>query len=300
MASICGAGFQDAAAVYAEKISPQPIDRAPSLIMLMGLATEPHNAALYTRRTGARLLDIGIVKARCEPWAFATFDRVRRDDGCGPDSDRAQRHEPFGRPVELKYAGPFFGDEWGPDGSDEVKDGYVIQATWQAQILTLNGHRITGTDLSALSGSGEHRVYPIPFDARLGALLLDVGRAFWDRVRSRAGVDGWNPPLLDAVAERMVAIRPDTAVELDADAVALVEEIDALTVVKRTGEEAEERIKVLKKQLAALLGGYQFGELPDGRRVKQSLIPGKVITPAPYEREPRVNVSIIKAKKGKR
>lgn len=297
MASICGCGFQDAAAVYADKTAPEPADREPSPIMAMGLATEEHNAQLYARRTGAKLTSPGLMRSGREPWAFATYDRLRLDEWEFLPGQGAPLN--YGGPVELKYVGPFFGDEWGPDGTDQVRDGYVIQATWQLAVLRDRGHRVERCDVSALSGSGEHRVYLIPFDEPLAGLLWEIGRAFWARVESRAGADGWQSPLLEEVAARLVAIRPDTSVRLSGDALEMVEEIDRLSRVKKEGEAAAERIAFLKGRLAATLGDAEVGHLPDGRRVKQYRVPAAEVTPKPYTRPARVDVRILKPRKGK-
>jgi predicted phage-related endonuclease len=286
MASICGVGFHDAAEVYAEKVSPEPVDRPPTDLMRMGLATEPENAARYAERTGARLYSPGLIWARGESWAFATFDRVRLDGAATADAPE------FGCAVELKYT-PFFSDAWGPDGSDEVKDGYTVQATWEALILRLNGHDVRRTDVSALSGRGEHRVYPIPFDEELGRHLLEIGRDFWARVQSRSGVADWEHPLRAAVESRLKLVRADTAAPLSPEAVELVAAIDGLLPVKDAGKEAEDRIKLLKRLLSKSLGAAEVGLHPDGRRVKQYPVAAKLITPRPYEREARVDVRIL-------
>lgn len=286
MAAICGVGFSTPQKVYAEKVADRPDDTPGSPIMRMGLATEDLNAAVYAERTGARLASPGMFWAPDHPWAFFTSDRVRLEPGDGP--------ERFQCAVELKYAGPFFGDEWGPDGSDEIKDGYTVQATWEAQVLRLNGHDVRRTDVSAISGAGEHRVYPVPFDERLGQMLLELGAAFWRRVEGRLGVDGWEPPL--ALTEQLVRYRPDTSVPLGADAQEIADEIGALAAVQKDGKEAERAIRGLKDVLALMLGDAQEGRLPDGRRVKQSVVSrdGYTVEPSTYR-----TVRILNAKKGK-
>jgi predicted phage-related endonuclease len=287
LASICGVGFQDAAAVYAEKVAAEPVDRPPTVLMRLGLATEAFNAGLYAERYACRLVSPGLVRADPEPWAFATYDRVRVDAA-----------DVVGCPVELKYT-PFFGDGWGPDGSDEVRDGYTVQATWEALVLRLSGHAVARTDLSVLAGSGEHRVYPVPFDEALGAMLLEIGRDFWARVTARAGVADWRHPLRDEVARRLLATRPGTTVAASPEVEALVAEIEGLTLVKREGEAAGERVKLLKGRVVELLGTAEAAVLPDGRRVKLYPVPAAVIAPAPYERAARVDVRIINSPKGK-
>lgn len=290
VASLAGVGFLSPQEVYAEKVAAEVVDRPPTGPMALGLALEDHNAGLYSRRTGLPLHAPGLVRAAAAgalSWVYATFDRVALGTGAG-----------WGRPVELKYV-VRFGDEWGEEGTDQVPDKYVVQATWQVTVLRACGYDTAACDVSAVDGYGGHRVYTVHLDDALAALLLDLAGSFWDRVERRAGLDGWEPAARAAVADRLAAVRPDTSVALGSDAAELASEIDLLAAVKRDGEAAEERIRVLKRRLATYLGGAQVGVLPDGRRVKQNLIPAAVITPSPYQREARLDVRILQPKKGR-
>lgn len=285
LASVLGVGFRTAAEVYADKCGDGPRDREPTPLMALGLAMEPHNAALYGLRTGAHLVSPGLVRVPDEPWAFATLDRVRLD----------HPRECNGRPVELKYTTFFDAEKWGPDGSDRVSDGYIVQAVWQAAVLRSRGHEVPGTDISALAGTGEHRIYHIPFDPALAQLLFEVGRSFWGRVEARAGVADWEPPLalVDAIANRLVAVRPDTTVDLDYDALELA---DVYEQWRATEKGAKEQADAIKSQLVKLLGGAETGVLPDGRRVQQKLTHRAAYT---VEATSYPRFSILKAKKGK-
>ena len=260
ISSLCGVGFSDAETVYAEKTADEPVDSPPNPVMAMGLATEPHNAALYAARTGARLISPGLMRSESNPWQYATYDRLAADKPEFP-----------GRAVELKYT-PFFGDEWGSDGTDDVRDGYIVQATWQTAILRANGHNVSLTDISAIDGYGNHRVYPILFNESLAAILFRVAESFWRCVESRAGLARWESPA-EEVATRLLEIRPNTSVVLGTEAMEIVHEIDRLTGIKRDGEACADAIKnKWKPLLAAMLGGAAEGKLPDGRRVTQKIV----------------------------
>lgn len=290
LASVLGVGFRTPTEVYAEKCADEPVDREPSPLMRLGLAMEAHNADLYTRCSGMPLISPGLIRARNEPWAFASLDRAH---GFYPGV--------IGRPVELKYT-TFFGDDWGPDGTDQVKDGYVVQATWQAAILRTLGAGIDGADISALAGTGEHRIYHIPFDERLAALLFDVGRSFWARVVRRSGVADWEPPfaLVDSIADRLAAIRPETTIPLGHEAIELADRYEALKAQKAAAEDeakaAGGRMKQVAAELTKLLGTHETGVLPDGRRVQQ-----KTVHVAAHQREAssHVRFNILKPRKGK-
>lgn len=259
IASIAGVGFQSAADVYAEKLAPDPIDREPSPIMLMGLATEDHNAALYTKRTGTRLMSPGLVRSKREPFVFATLDRV----SLHPDSGLADK------PVQLKYAGPFFGDSWGADGTDEIKDGYLVQVTWEALVVQHNGQAAAEADLSALDGAGEHRVYRVPFDPRLATMLLELAAAFWRRVEYRDGIEGWTHPIQAEVVNRLESLRPDVSVELDE---AALSQVCAFQAAKEREKEAKRAADEFKAELLKALAGAGEGRLPDGQRITQKIV----------------------------
>jgi len=290
IAAICGFGWRTPQQVYDEKTATEPTNDPGNGLMLMGLATENHNARLYTERTGARLVAPGLVRSEAHDWKLATLDRVRADS---PDST--------GRPVELKYT-PFFGDEWGPDGTDQVREGYVIQATWQASILRANGHTVNGADVSAIDGYGHHRIYPLGYDPDLAALLHEIGAAFWERVRAGAGLEGWTPPNLEDVAGLASHIVPGTSIDFGPNETALVNEWERC---KRSAKEFEEEAGRMRAGIIAALGGCEFGKLNDGRRVRHQVVtvnhkeqPARPAQPA-YTTT-REDVRILKASKPKK
>lgn len=262
IASIAGVGFQTAMQVYEEKVAAEPIDRAPSPLMLMGLATEQVNADLYSLRRDVELAAPGMVWNPYRHWQFATFDRVEESDHL--------------RPVELKYT-PFFGDRWGPDGSDEIPDAYLIQATWQAHILRESETKSCDptTAVSALSGSGDHRVYSIPFDPDLADLLIEIGAAFWRFVEARQPPYDWTHPLQKTIADRLTKIRPDTSLELG-------EREHSLALAYRDArereKEAKEQAESCKSELIHTLGTFETGRLPDGTRIRQRVVQRKAYT----------------------
>lgn len=298
VASICGVGFLTPQEVYAEKVAEEVIDREPTPVMRMGQITEPHNAELYADRTGRPLSAPGLLWSQSHPWAFATYDRIATERTGG--SPYFTPDEPL-RPVELKYAALLDPDEWGPDGTDETPEGYLVQTNWQCSILLSRGHTVTAADVSTLSGFGDHRVYTIPFNADLAALLLAIAARFWCHVvERRPPAEDWRTAEHDQLREKLAQIRPDTSTDLGPEGIALVEEIDRLSGVKDAGEEAEKRIREKKVALREILGTFETGNLPDGRRVKLYPYPAAVITPKPYERKARIDVRILAAKKEKK
>lgn len=265
LAAIAGVGFRSAAEVYAEKVAAEAADeRAGDDLLAFGLETEPINARRYERRTGLALAPGWLARSPLHPWAFATLDAAALATA-----------DP--RPVDFKYAA-FPDGEWGPDGSDQVPEGYVVQLTWQALVLQHGGVPATRGDVSLLTGRGEHRIYVIPFDDRLAGLLLALGAEFWARVESRAGVEDWRSPLADEVGSRLAEIRPDTAVELGDDAAYLADCYELHRQQEKSSKGAAEDVRA---RLQGLLAGAAEGRLPDGRRVRQKVVERKGYTVEP-------------------
>lgn len=287
IASIAGVGYKDndAASVYREKVAIEILDEEPNNLMLLGLATEQMNADLYLKKANVGLgwmESPGLVRCNSEPWQFATFDRILVPED-GPKRD-----------VELKYTTFFSDEKWGDDGTDQVPERFVIQCTWQTAIAVANGATMLAPHISALAGTGDHRVYTIPFNRRLADLLLELGAEFWKRVvaRQEVGPD-WNHPLREKITQQLAIVNPGTWVRLGPDADALVEEYERLHFVKKQGDDAEEQIKTLKTKLRACLGENEQGMLGDGRRVKQYPVAGVHVTPKPHYRQPRVDIRIL-------
>ena len=286
IASITGLGFHDAMRVYEEKVAPEPPNDPGSPIMQMGLATEAHNASLYAARTGAKLMAPGMMWAANIPWAFATLDRVALFDANGGTPGET-------RPAELKYTLFFDDDAWGKDGSDHIPDGYLVQCTWQMVILRSRGYEASRADVSALSGSGEHRIYTVPFDQKLATMLLELGAAFWHFVAEKIQPLDWTHPLRSEIVNRLLEIRPDTSIALDDKAQLIA---DRYTALKATAKQANDEATGCKEALQAMLAGAELGTLPDGRRVKQQTLTRKSYTVAESS---YVDFRILNAKKEK-
>lgn len=289
LAAICGVGYRTAADVYAEKTGES--DDRPALgILRMGLATEPLNAELYQDRflkPDDALLEPGLVRSKSHDWMFATFDRIA--------SHRRPGETDLFRAVELKYV-RFFTDAWGPDGSDFIPDGYSIQATWQhtVALTAYPTRKIDPPHLAALDSGGDHRVYPVVYSERLADLLLEIGEDFWRRVQTRQPVGpDWVHPLGERAKAECATIRTDSSIRLDDTALGIVERMEEAKAIEK---KAEEEYQLRKRELRALLGEIEVGILPDGRRVRQYVVPEKLITVKPYIREARVDLRILKGR----
>ena len=145
--------------------------------MRLGTALEPVIANLYegehlaageALKTAAEMwpreAPHGVLRHPREAWALASPDRVVATAG--------DRHAPA-RLVEIKSVAWRSAHHWG-EAHDDVPPWYRAQVEWQMLVTGIGV-----CDLVALIGGAELRVYRLERDAALGAMLLDIGRAFW-------------------------------------------------------------------------------------------------------------------------
>jgi predicted phage-related endonuclease len=233
--NLVGVGFRDAHAVYLDKTTP-PAEFVPEDgVLARGIALEGVVAERYARYMDAPLFapTSPIVTNPRAPWQFASPDRLRADDG---------------RPVQLKTVAGF-GDEWGPNGSDEVPDNYRVQVCQETGCLGADSCDLAALDVIAW----ELRVYRLGFDEKLFDWLTEVEHEFWTRhVVPRV------PPSLDWEARfdpRKVGLIADrgTRVDLSAEpgALALFEQVKEIKAIK---DEAEEAYTAARAELALLMG----------------------------------------------
>ena len=145
-----------------------------------GIFLEPGVVDWYLSRTGfAKGMTLGTVKHATRPVALCTPDLL------------AIRPDNVGRLTSVKC--PRHGWDWGPSGSDDVPQDYVLQLQWEHAICSSfmpAGALDAQMDLAALV-NGELRVYPFTADAELQGWMLDDAEAWWKRHIT----DGIEPPL---------------------------------------------------------------------------------------------------------
>jgi putative phage-type endonuclease len=253
-----GIGSSDAAAVagispwatpfeiYCRKLGLAP-EVEETRAMRIGTLMEPVIAQLYADETGHEIADRQVcVTHPTLPFVRATLDGLRED----------------GRIVEFKTAGIRAAKEWG-DENDAIPDYYAIQL--HHQMLARDAEV---ADLAVLIGGQDFRIYTVERYEPTAARLIELESEFWDRVQRR------DPPPATAVADaRLYAcLYPDPEGETDLGDAGRIQAMnyeECGREIKRL-EEARERAKL---ELLAALGPHQTGLLPDGRRVKRSVIP---------------------------
>lgn len=178
--------------------------------------------------------------------------------------------------MECKNVG-FKSAEWGPDGSDEVPESYLLQCTHYLAV--------TGAELCKLAAlfSGNHmRIYNIPRDQGLIDSLIEIEREFWDHVEK--GI----PPFIQyehsTTPDLLTRLYPGT----NGEEIALPEQALHWHQVASESAALEKQYRTSKEtaqsHLRALMGEASIALLPDGtgytrKEVKRK---GYTVEPSSY------------------
>jgi putative phage-type endonuclease len=271
IASLAGVGFRTPQEVYESKFGEVNGDDAHPLL-LMGLELENLNAQLYHKATGLSVNPrIGIDRHPELTWACSTLDRINENEW----------------PVELKYT-PFFSHEWGEQYTECVPLGYIVQVQWQMFIQGADT-----ADLSALSGTGEHRVYRVPRDEAIIASLTAIGGEFWNQfiLRREAPPASWRAEAVDDVRLQAERIALGKSLVLADEAAVLIDEREKLLAI---GKEAEQRADEIKLQVLAMMGDASSAVAGGYRITRKQIEGGKEIS---YLSKPYVRTTFTKVKK---
>ena len=221
--------YNDKAGIYREDIG----DKAP---VIYGNYMEPGVLQHYADTHGVKLTlaaDIGTVAHPEHPWAMATPDAIAEN----ADGSRWL--------VEAKTAGFRVKERWGPAGTDEVPEEYLVQCQWQMFVFDLDR-----CDLHA-AVDREFRTYTILRNDELIDGLYRHAAAFWTNLQ--AGI----PPEIDgsdAGMRLLSSIHPEPKgerIEADAEAEALARELRELY---RQADEIDARKKEIRAQLCERIG----------------------------------------------
>jgi putative phage-type endonuclease len=230
--NLVGVGYRTAADVYRSKVEPVDATLPESGVLRRGIDLETIVEDHY-RRVMVRddyLNTCGIVRHPQRPWQLASPDRRLVDSG---------------RFVELKTTAGF-GEAWGPNGSDQIPDGYRVQVQHQMGVLGVDSIDLAALDVIAW----ELRVYRIGFDLQLFNWLTFVEAQFWDRVQARAPVGPEWEESWRGASDRML-IRPGSRIDLGPEVAGLIEQRKALGAIR---DEADDEYRRLTARLEALMG----------------------------------------------
>ena len=140
-----------------------------------GQMLEPVVADWYSDHTGASLKYAGgeTLRHPDHPWMLATPDYLRRSK---PHSSKLVAV------VEIKTAGVHMAKEWGPQGSDEVPERYILQVHQQMAVLDALGvvPGVQVADIAVLLGGRDFRCYRVERDSQVEEAIIEAGGRFWE------------------------------------------------------------------------------------------------------------------------
>lgn len=148
--------------VWLEKtgqIEPEDISEKDHIIF--GNLLEETIAQEYARRNNVKVARVNATLRHPEHnYMLANIDR---------------RVVGMGKGLECKTAGAWLASEWGPSGTDQVPDSYLIQCVHYMIVLGVNEF-----DLAVLIGGQEYRQYTIQRDPDLVRIVIERESEFWN------------------------------------------------------------------------------------------------------------------------
>lgn len=213
--------WKSSLALYLEKrgeIEPGPVHPA----MVWGNRLEGSIRQAYTEEVGVDVtIPDGTPRSREHPFMLFHPDGITAD----------------GRLFEAKTARS--DDDWGDAGSAEVPIEYWMQVQHGMAVMGL-----PVADIAVLFFGSDFRIYRVPADREAQDLLIKRERAFWRRV-----VEG-NPPQATSPEDvrLLFGSRSDPiGVQASPEALALVEQLAEVRVMRRAIEDREEEIETKVK-----------------------------------------------------
>lgn len=178
--------------------------------------------------------------------------------------------------LEIKARGLFAASDYGPSGTDQVKESDIIQCQ---HYMAITGWSVW--NMAVLIGGQELRSYVIPRDNSLISNLEDTETAFWGNVQARTPPELlYNHRSTVDILKKMYPGSNGQVVELGPDVAKLQLEIDALSTLARTDKK---ELDALKNERAAAMGENAVGRFEDGGGLTRKLTRRKGFTVAPTE-----------------
>lgn len=259
---LVGVGYRNASDVFRDKTEPVRESLPTTGVLARGMALEQIVADRYTQETGVKLVTRDMIDRHPErEWQMASVDRWRLEHEDGHDA-----------PVELKTVAGF-GDEWGPDGSSRIPDGYFVQVQHQLGVVGNPWAHLAALDVIGWT----FRIYSIRFDPEFFGLLSEVEHRFLtDHVRRRRDPGPeWEEKYAAALVEKIP--KPEGQIELPEIAAEIIAKRNEFKSIK---EAAEEAYRSHNAALESLLGDALEGVVGSWK-VKRISVKGSYV-PASY------------------
>ena len=240
--------YEDALTVYARKVGALP-ENAQSEEMEWGVILEPVVAQQYAARTGRRVEGGGyrIYRDVERPWRLATLDR-----------EQFSFHTHGDKPgvLEVKTSRSD-ASTW----ANAVPDEYFVQVQHQMSVAAM-----TWGTICCLHHGQHLRHYDVEPHDKLQQKIAARIEEFWQRVRDRRPPEAG--PLSGEALRWLFPRESAGSIALGADADKLLDDYDAASQAL-TG--AKETTETIKNKLRAMLGSFEIGITPSGRRVTWKL-----------------------------
>lgn len=229
--------------VYYSKVGTEPANDEPNPAMHWGNVLEESVAGEFARVTGSKLRRRNAVIAHSQhEWMLANLDRVIVGSSAGPGI------------LEVKTT-KFLGDDWGPDGSDQIPEYYMAQVQ---HYLAVTGYQWAAVAVLGLSDR-DFRVYWIARDDELIDALTEIERRFWsEHVLPQQPPE---PRSWDEVAKRWPV---DTRDRIEATP-EVVQACAQLAAVKAQLKPLEDQRQDLEGQIKRAMEDYGILDGPDGQ-----------------------------------
>lgn len=171
-----GIGGSEIAAVVGLNPYASPIDVWRSKVegheleetgpMKRGRFLEDGVARWWAHDHGAELREVGTIRHPREEIVMCTPDRLASFGQVDPTLD-----------LSIKVPGPHVMEQWGPDGSDEVPDAYLLQAQWELIPLGI----LYGIRKAVIAAPirGDLHSYPVDADEDIQGQLIEAAKRFW-------------------------------------------------------------------------------------------------------------------------
>ncbi len=249
--NILGIGYRSPESVYRSKIDPVK-EGPPSGILRRGLDLEDIVAAMYREVMDDEIIvpEQKIVRHPDRPWQLVSQDRVRTDDN----------------PVELKTT-LGFGDEFGPNGSDQVPEDYRVQCLHTMAVTEAKFCDLVALDLI----TWEPRVYRIMMNQEQADMLTSIEERFWKLIQEGKPLpEDWSEQVSPTVQRIVVKGK---AIELPPEVLALIEKRKAFDKIEK---EAEIEKKAVTAAIDQLLGDAEIGLVGDWKVKRVTVSPHEV------------------------
>jgi putative phage-type endonuclease len=140
------------------------------------------------------------------------------------------------RVLEIKTARS--ADNWGEPGTDEIPDHYQAQVQ---HYMIVTGYPVA--DVAVLIGGSDFRLYEVPADPELHAIMVEKEAAFWERVQK-----GVEPEPVNAADIKLKFGRKSIS-EAVQTSVKVVEALDRLQQIKALQKEEDELKAIIQRHM---------------------------------------------------